>query len=73
MPCFGEKTYLEHHNTVGAHLYWNICKEFGIDIYEKWYKHSSVIDTPNLTLIRDTQFETVRSLCTIINEAIPSD
>ncbi|KAI5700120.1 hypothetical protein M8J75_014551 [Diaphorina citri] len=86
-----KKEYLERHNKVAAHLHWNICKEFNIEVKDKWYEHSPdpVIDTPDVTIIWDTQVQTDRAItankpdiiiknkktnrCILIDIAVPSD
>lgn len=90
-PVLAKKAYLDRHNTVAAHLHWNICKEYGIKVHEKWYEHSPdpVIDTPDITILWDTQVHTDRTIlankpdiivknkklrtCILIDVAIPSD
>jgi len=90
-PILAKKAYLERHNTVAAHLHWNICREYGIKVNDKWYKHNPdpVINTPDTTIIWDSQVTTDRTIkankpdiiiknkklktCILIDVSIPSD
>ena len=58
------KEYLTRHNAVAAHLHWNICKAYGIEVCDKWYEHKPkpVTDSPNVTVIWDLQLQTDRHI-----------
>lgn len=90
-PILAPKAYLDRRNAVAALLHWNMCKKYKIKVKEKWYQHipDPVIDTPEITIIWDTQVQTDRTIkankpdiilkdkvkkeCLIIDVAIPSD
>uniref|UniRef100_A0A8D8ZI32 Uncharacterized protein n=1 Tax=Cacopsylla melanoneura TaxID=428564 RepID=A0A8D8ZI32_9HEMI len=90
-PILAKKAYLDRHNLVAAHLHYNICKAFKIEVREKWYQHTPepVINTPEVTIIWDTQVQTDRAIkankpdiiikdkkqkkCLLIDVAVPSD
>lgn len=63
-PILAKNAYLDRHNIVAAQLHWNICREFKIEVEDRWYKHKPdpVINTPEVTIIWDMQVQTDREI-----------
>ena len=38
-PELVKTEYIHRHNKAAAHMHWAICKEFGIEVKERWYEH----------------------------------
>ena len=56
--------YLERHNKIGRYLHWNICKDAGIEVSQKWYEHvpDPVIETEEKTILWDFSIHTDRTI-----------
>ena len=46
-PELAKTDYIHRHNKAAAHLHWAICKEFGIEVKERWYEHEPKTVTEN--------------------------
>ena len=38
-PELAKTEYVHRHNKVAAYVHWNICRNFDINVPDKWYKH----------------------------------
>ena len=52
------------HNKAAAHMHWTICKEFGIEVKERWYEHEpkTVIENDSVTFLWDMAIHTDRTI-----------
>ena len=50
-PELAKTEYTHRHNKAAAHMHRKICKEFGIEVKERWYEHEpkTVIENDTLT------------------------
>ena len=39
-PELVKTEYIHHNNKAAAHMHWTICKEFDIEVKERWYEHA---------------------------------
>ncbi len=62
-PVLAKTEYLHRHK-VAAYVHWNICKNYNIEVVEKWYEHNpeTVIDNGNTTVIWDMPVHTDREI-----------
>ena len=40
-PMLAQREYKRRHDWVGRKIYCEVCRKFGFDVNEKWYKHES--------------------------------
>ena len=59
-PELAKTEYIHRHNKAAAHMHWKICKEFGIEVKERWYEHESKTATKNdsVTILCDMPIHT---------------
>ena len=38
-PELAKTDYTHRHNQAAAHMHWKVCKEFGIEMMERWHEH----------------------------------
>ena len=38
-PELAKTEYTRRHNKAAAPMHWKVCKEFGIEMKERWYEH----------------------------------
>ena len=63
-PELAKTEYIHHHNKAAAHMHWKICKEFGIEVKERWYEHEPKTVTWNdsVTILWDMPIHTDRTI-----------
>jgi len=63
-PELAKTEYIHRHNKTAAHMHWKICKEFGIEVKDRWYEHEppTVTDKNNITILRDMPIHTDRTI-----------
>ena len=63
-PELAKTKYIHHHNKAAAHMHWKICKEFGIEVKERWYEHEPKTVTWNdsVTIPWDMPIHTDRTI-----------
>ena len=63
-PILATKEYIERHNKVAAHIHYNTCKHYGINVNEQWYAHEpkNVETNEKVTILWDTQIHTDRHI-----------
>ena len=44
-PELAKTEYIHRHNKAAAHMHWTICKEFSIEVKERWYEHEPMAVT----------------------------
>ena len=56
-PELARTEYIQRHNKAAAHMQWKICKEFGIEVKERWYEHEpkTVTENDSVTILWDRQ------------------
>ena len=56
-PELARTEYIHRHNKAAAHMQWKICKEFGIEVKERWYEHepNTVTENESVTILWDGQ------------------
>ena len=56
--------YFHRHNETTAHTHWKICKEFGIEVKERWYEHEpkAVTEKDSVTILWDMSIHTDRTI-----------
>ena len=55
---------MQCHNKAAAHMHWKICKEFGIEVKERWYEHEpkTVTENDSVTILWDMAIHTDRTI-----------
>ena len=63
-PELVKTEYIHRHNKAAAHMHWKICKEFGIEVKERWYEHEPKTVTWNdsVTILWDMPIHTDRTI-----------
>ena len=63
-PELAKSEYIHHHNKAAAHIHWKICKEFGIEVKDRWYEHepTTVTEKNNITILWDMPIHTDRTI-----------
>ena len=63
-PELAKTEYIHCHNKAAAHMHWKICKEFGIEVKERWYEHEPKTATKNdsVTILCDMPIHTDRTI-----------
>ena len=63
-PLLAKKDYLQRHNTVARYLHWLLCKQFDIEVHERWYDHDplNVVTNDSVVLIWDTPVQTDKTI-----------
>ena len=63
-PELAKTEYIHRHNKAAAHMHWKICKEFGIEVKERWYEHEPKTVTWNesVTIPWDMPIHTDRNI-----------
>ena len=63
-PELAKTEYIHRHNKAAAHMHWKICKEFGIEVKERWYEHEPKTVTWNesVTIPWDMPIHTDRTI-----------
>ena len=63
-PELAKTEYIHHHNKAAAHIHWKICKEFGIEVKERWYEHEpkTVTENDSVTILWDMPIHTDRTI-----------
>jgi len=56
--------YIHCHNKAAAHMHWKFCKEFGLEVKERWYKHEckTVTEKESVTVLWDMPIHTDRTV-----------
>ena len=56
--------YIHRHNKAAAHTDWKICKEFGIEVKDRWYEHEpkTVTENDSVTILWDMPIHTNRTI-----------
>jgi len=62
-PDLAKTDYTHRHNKAAAHMHWKVCKEFGIEMKERWYVHEPKAVTKNdrVTIRWDMPFHSDRT------------
>ena len=63
-PELAKTKYIHRHNKAAAHMHWKICKEFGIEVKERWYEHEpkTVTENDSVTILWDMPIHTDRTI-----------
>ena len=63
-PELAKTEYIHHHNKAAAHMQWKICKEFGIEVKERWYEHEpkTLTENDSVTILWDMPIHTDRNV-----------
>ncbi|CAH3015265.1 unnamed protein product, partial [Porites evermanni] len=63
-PELAKTEYIHRHNKAAAHMHWKICKEFGIEVKERWYEHEpkTVTENDSVTILWDMPIHTDRTI-----------
>ena len=64
-PELAKTEYIHHHhNKAAAHMHWKICKEFGIEVKERWYEHEpkTLTENDSVTILWDMPIHTDRNV-----------
>ena len=62
-PELVKTEYFHRHNKAAAHMHWKICREFGIEVKERWYEHEPKAVTGNsVTILWDILIHTDRTI-----------
>ena len=63
-PELAKTEYIHRHNKAAAHMHWAICKEFGIEVKERWYEHEpkTVTENDSVTILWDMPIHTDRTI-----------
>ena len=63
-PELAKTEYIHHHNKAAAHMHWKICKEFGIEVKERWYEHEpkTLTENDSVTILWDMPIHTDRNI-----------
>ena len=56
-PELAKTEYIHRFNKAAAHMHWKICKEFVIEVKERWYEHEpkTVTENDSVTILWDRQ------------------
>ena len=46
-PELAKTEYIHRQNKAASHMHWKMCKEFGIEVKERWYAHEPKSVTEN--------------------------
>ena len=59
-PELAKTKYIHRYNKATAHMHWKICKEFGIEVKERWYEHEpkTVTENDGVTILWDMPIHT---------------
>ena len=63
-PELAKTEYIHRHNKAATHVHWKICKEFDIEVKERWYEHEpkTVTENDNVTIPWDMPIYTDRTI-----------
>ena len=63
-PELAKTEYIHRHNKAAAHMHWKICKEFGIEVKERWYEHEpkTVIENDSVSILWEMSLHTDRTI-----------
>ena len=63
-PELTKTEYIHRHQKAAAHTHWTICREFGIEVKERWYEHvpKTVTENDSFTILWDTSIHTDRTI-----------
>ena len=63
-PELAKAEYIHRHNKAAVHMHWKICKEFCIELKERWHEHEpkTVTENDSVTLLRDIPIHTDRTI-----------
>ena len=64
LPWLAKTEYIRRRNKAAAHTHWMICKEFGIEVKERWYEHEpkTVTENDSVTILWDMPIHTDRTI-----------
>ena len=56
--------YIHRHNKAAADMHWTICKEFGIEVKERWYEHEpkTVTEKDSISIVWDIHIHTDKTI-----------
>ena len=63
-PLLALKEYLIRHNKVAKYIHWKLCKNYGIQVPEKWYDYepAPVVENDQITILWDFSIRTDRTI-----------
>ena len=63
-PELAKTEYIHRHSKAAAHMHWKICKEFGIEVKERWYEHEpkTVTENDSVTILWDMPIHIDRTI-----------
>ena len=63
-PELAKTEYIHRQHKTTAHMHWKICKEFGIEVKERWYEHEpkAVTENDSVTFLWDMSIPTDRTI-----------
>ena len=65
-PELAKTEYTHRHNKAAAHMHWKMCREFGIEVKERWYENEprTVTEKNSVTILWDMPIHTDRTIAT---------
>ena len=56
--------YTDRHNQVASIIHWDICRQFGVSVESRWYRHQPdrLVETEDMVLMWDTTIPTARKI-----------
>ena len=63
-PELAKTEYIHRQNKAASRMHWKMCKEFGIEVKERWYEHEpkSVAENDSVTTVWDMSIHTDRAI-----------
>ena len=63
-PELAKTEYIHRQHKTTAHMHWKICREFGIEVKERWYEHEpkAVTEKESVTILWDMSIHTDRTI-----------
>ena len=63
-PELAKTEDIHRHNKAAADMHWKICKEFGIEVKERWYEHEpkTVTEKDSISIVWDIHIHTDKTI-----------
>ena len=63
-PELAKTEYIHQHNNVAAYMHWKICKQYEVQMADKWYEHdpNTVEEKDDITILYDMPIHTDREI-----------
>ena len=74
-PELAKTEYIHRQHKTTAHIHWKICREFGIEVKERWYEHEpkAVTEKESVTILWDTSIHTDRTNAAKRPDTVPKN